>query len=79
MARFFQSLFFLLVFSPPSPERFFARLPFEQAARPPDRRGRERLEDDVVVLFVNDSASSLTDFEILSQPLWNDHLPFRRE
>ena len=39
----------------------------------------QRLEDDMVVLLVNDSARSLVDFEIFSEPTGNHHLAFYRE
>jgi hypothetical protein len=39
----------------------------------------QRFENDMVVLLVNDSARSLIDFEIFSQPPGNYHLPFYGE
>src|SRR5689334_12476499 len=79
IARFLQSLFFFLVVSPPLPERFFTRLLFEKAARPPDCRRRERFEDDVVVVLVNDGSRPFVDLKILSQPAWDHDLPLGRK
>jgi hypothetical protein len=39
----------------------------------------QRLEDDMVVLFVNDRAGSLVDLEIFSKPSGNHYLPFDSE
>src|SRR5437879_6353010 len=39
----------------------------------------QRLENDVVVVFINDGTCSLVDLEVFSQPTGNDHLPFYGE
>ena len=36
----------------------------------------QRLKNDMVVLLVNDSAHSLVDLKIFSEPPGNHHLPF---
>ena len=41
--------------------------------------GRERLQDDVVILLINDCARSLIDFKVLAQPARDNYLNLSRQ
>src|SRR5437899_10415115 len=73
---FFQRFFFLLVISPPLPERLFARFPLQNAAGAFDGRASDRLEQDSLRRRLHDGFGAILDFKFAADPPGNDYLPF---
>src|SRR6266487_1785573 len=77
--RFFQRFFLFFVFGPPLPEWFFARFPFQDAARAFDCRAGDRLEQDSFRRRLHDGLCAVLNFKLPPNPSWNDHLALNRE